>query len=280
MLISKLAMKQMEEYKLMLARLNALITALENGELSLDELVELEETTRKLHERSIILKYNAFKDRVRSNQNTPEDESVEEVEDEAAPEPELIAEPEPQEQAFDFSIFEEEEEVMSVESVKSEPIEEVVDEVEIAEVKQEVAPEITPEAAVIAESEPTSEEEEDIESELIESTQDASESPANESEAASNFLNKLKANNNSLSGHFAKLSSLIGAFGLNERLRFINDLFDGSSETFSESIKALDAMSDLDSARKKAAEFAVKFDWDPEEEVVSEFMHYLSRRYA
>lgn len=274
MLISKLAMKQMEEYKLMLARLNALITALENGELSLDELVELEETTRKLHERSIILKYNAFKESVSPKQELPENEAAEVAEEE--PVPEVIEEPEPEEQAFDFSIFEDnDEETESVESAISEPIEEVAETVEVEEVKEEIAQEITPETEpeVIAEPEIKPEPEPEVET-------PSEENAIPSSDATKEFLSKLKANNNSLGGHFAKLSSLIGAFGLNERLRFINDLFDGSSETFSDAIKSLDGLPDLNSARNKAAEFAVKFDWDPEEEVVAEFMHYLSRRYA
>ena len=100
--------------------------------------------------------------------------------------------------------------------------------------------------------------------------------------SSGSFLDHFSQQDNSVAGRFSArpLDSLIGAFGLNERLRFINDLFDGSSEKFSDAIKALDSQSDLDSAREKAAGYAEENEWDPEEEVVAEFMNYLNRRYA
>ena len=60
----------------------------------------------------------------------------------------------------------------------------------------------------------------------------------------------------------------------------INDLFDGSSEMFSEAIKMLDSQTALDVANEKAAQLAVQHSWDPEEEVVVEFMSFVNRRYA
>ena len=62
--------------------------------------------------------------------------------------------------------------------------------------------------------------------------------------------------------------------------RSINDLFDGSSEMFSEAIKMLDSQTALDVANEKAAQLAVQHSWDPEEEVVVEFMSFVNRRYA
>lgn len=263
-------MKQMEEYKSMLARLNTLLTALENGELSIDELVELEEVTRKLHERSIILRYNAFKNMVQ-----PQEEEGPEVEEEE-PEKEMVTEPEPQEeQAFDFSIFSEPEEETK-EEVKEEIPEPVIELEKEPEVEETIAPE--PEPIVESVSEPTPEP-------VVESNpepEEKEEEPTSVSPTGSSFLDKLVIEDTSLGNRFAaqKLDSLIGAFGLNERLRFINDLFEGSSELFSDAIKSLDSQSDLDTARNTAASFAVQYEWDPEEEVVVEFMTYVSRRYA
>ncbi len=77
-----------------------------------------------------------------------------------------------------------------------------------------------------------------------------------------------------------KLNSLVGAFGLNERLRFINNLFDGSSEQFSEAVKVLDAQSNFSEAMSKINEMAAKHEWDDEDDSVKEFMNYLNRRYA
>mgnify|MGYP006183998847 FL=1 len=79
---------------------------------------------------------------------------------------------------------------------------------------------------------------------------------------------------------FNSLPSLIGSFGLNERLLYINELFDGSSESFSESIKHLDARSNLSEAADYVENIAGKFNWDIESETVEEFIQKLCRRYA
>ena len=79
----------------------------------------------------------------------------------------------------------------------------------------------------------------------------------------------------------SKLDTLIGSFGLNERLQFINELFGGSSEAFSDAIKILDARTGLDSAREKMAEFATSNNWgDADVETITDFVAKIKRRYA
>lgn len=87
---------------------------------------------------------------------------------------------------------------------------------------------------------------------------------------------------NSLASKLAggKLSSLVGAFGLNERLRFINNLFDGSSEAFSAAVKELDAQNGGEAAMQRVQSFAAQYNWDQEDESVTEFVTYIQRRYA
>ena len=82
--------------------------------------------------------------------------------------------------------------------------------------------------------------------------------------------------------HFSvvKITTLIGALGLNERLRFINELFDGSSEEFSDAIKKLETFESLSDASKTIDELASTHSWDPKEEAVQEFIIVLKRRYA
>ncbi len=76
------------------------------------------------------------------------------------------------------------------------------------------------------------------------------------------------------------LESLIGAFTLNEKLQFINELFDGSSDDFSTSIKQLDQLASMDAARNMLAELAVTFNWDTESEIVEDFIYKICRRHA
>ncbi|MBM3451749.1 MAG: hypothetical protein FJX84_01270 [Bacteroidetes bacterium] len=79
----------------------------------------------------------------------------------------------------------------------------------------------------------------------------------------------------------AKLDTLIGSFGLNERLQFINELFGGSSEAFSDAVKVLDARTGMDSAREKIAEFATSQNWeDSDNETITDFVAKIKRRYA
>jgi hypothetical protein len=76
------------------------------------------------------------------------------------------------------------------------------------------------------------------------------------------------------------LESLIGAFTLNEKLQFINELFDGSSDDFSSNVKQLDQLASIDAARNMMAELAETFNWDTESEIVEDFIYKICRRYA
>jgi len=76
------------------------------------------------------------------------------------------------------------------------------------------------------------------------------------------------------------LESLIGAFTLNEKLQFINELFDGSSDEFSSNIKQLDQLASMDAARNMLTELSQTFNWDTESEIVEDFIYKICRRYA
>ena len=103
------------------------------------------------------------------------------------------------------------------------------------------------------------------------------------SEITSEWVGKLLSMESQMTDSFAlsKLDTLIGSFGLNERLQFINELFEGSSEAFSEAVKMLDTRTGMDSAREKMAEFAQGNNWDnADPETVSDFVSKMRRRYA
>jgi len=76
------------------------------------------------------------------------------------------------------------------------------------------------------------------------------------------------------------LDSLVGSFSLNEKLQLINELFGGSSDEFSTSIKKLDAQTNLSAARSVLADLAEKQTWDLESETTEEFILKICRRYA
>ncbi len=94
--------------------------------------------------------------------------------------------------------------------------------------------------------------------------------------------NKLKSIEQSIRINYSivPLETLIGSFTLNERLQFINELFEGSSDSFSTAVKKLDTLEGLDSARTVVGEFASINNWDLESEIVEDFLVKICRRYA
>jgi hypothetical protein len=76
------------------------------------------------------------------------------------------------------------------------------------------------------------------------------------------------------------LDTLVGSFSLNEKLQFINELFNGHSESFSNAIKKLDAVGSMSQARQVIAGIAENQNWDFDSETTDEFIAKVCRRYA
>ncbi|MBI1836191.1 MAG: hypothetical protein HYR91_02890 [Flavobacteriia bacterium] len=95
------------------------------------------------------------------------------------------------------------------------------------------------------------------------------------------FMHKFREIESMMAGQFGitKLDSLQGSFGLNERLQYINELFDGSSEDFSNAVKTLDNQPSSQNAFLKVAEIGAVNKWDIQSETVEEFMQKIKRRY-
>ena len=246
-------MKNLQAYRDQLKELTRMIDRLERGELSIQELLDMEKLTADLHAKSVILRYKAFEVKVHGEEVAIVVEKREEMVI-TQPAPEEIVEESP---AIDFSIFDAEDDSVEIEN-ESSIIEE---ESEIEEQEEVIVDEIN--------EEPEKEEPEPVR-------------PAAPPVSGTSFWEQVKTDDDSLSSRFAgsKLDTLIGAFGLNEKLRYINELFDGSSEMFSDAIKMLDSQADFSAATYKVNELASAHGWDPEEESVAEFMIYVKRRYA
>ncbi|MEY4658690.1 MAG: hypothetical protein RJB36_456 [Bacteroidota bacterium] len=76
------------------------------------------------------------------------------------------------------------------------------------------------------------------------------------------------------------LDTLIGSFSLNEKLQFINELFEGSSDAFSTATKKLDALESMKEARAQLSSYATDHKWDLDSEIVEDFIFKICRRYA
>jgi hypothetical protein len=270
-----------------------LVSAIENGLKKISKgnitLIELEETlasSRELYERLLIVRYKVYENSILANEESEELEIVDketEVKKEEETNPdenkdiEIIFEEETNDIAEDsiirFDLF-------ATPEIESEVEEdEVLPEVE-KEIEQSIEEEVLPEIEI--KEEELVEENLDSEQEIENTANDSAETSKEIAEDASSLFPKLMKIEKSIAQNYQVmiLETLIGSFTLNERLQFINELFDGSSDLFSSAIKRLDALDNRDSARSVIAEYAAENNWDLDGEVVEDFMLKICSRYA
>jgi hypothetical protein len=288
------------------------------GVLSADELESLVSLTRELHERTLILRYKSYEEKVFGVVSpveapivtAPEETEVvaeateleaetpifmEEIEQEILAEepaftPAMDATP-----VFDFDMFEkaevqEEAESFSLASPTLEeeeiaPMQTPVFEEELQEIQHFEADKITtdyfeselamqdlsqdsevPEANSFAIEEP-------VAAQPIVETPTASDSDL--------FKSYVNPSDDSLNGRLmsAKLETLVGAFGLNDKLQCIRELFNGSSEAFNQAIELLDNQADFSDAKQILIHYAKNNSWDLESNLTADFIQKVERRY-
>lgn len=272
-----------------------LVSSIENGLKKISKgnitLIELEETvasSRELYERLLIVRYKVYENSILSNEESEELEVVEkQKEEKTIPEEnkdiEIIFEEETNDIAEDsvirFDLFDTPEIEPELKEVEILP--EVEEELEPS-IEEEVLPEIEiNEEDLVEENLDAEEEIKSTESETIKASKEIHEVPEISKDASDLFPKLLKIEKSIAQNYqVMPLETLIGSFTLNERLQFINELFDGSSDLFSSSIKRLDSQADRVSARALVAEFAIANAWDMDGEVVEDFMLKICSRYA
>ena len=272
--------------KTILGHLHTGVEKLESGHLSPEEMELLVEDAKELYERMIILRYKIYETNVLGVQAPVISASLRQPEietpidlfgsiDEPASEPE-----------FEVTFASGESEERNEEVFYDENEEQLEDEEEEEQDNEDAEAE---------EEEATEEEEEANEEEMSEEVAEVEaelEEPAEEATAAQTanwepefsgdqpiWMAEMEANIRDNRSVFP-LESLIGAFTLNEKLQFINELFDGSSDEFSSNIKQLDQLASMDAARNMLTELSQTFNWDTESEIVEDFIYKICRRYA
>ncbi|MEY3074742.1 MAG: hypothetical protein RJB25_380 [Bacteroidota bacterium] len=272
--------------KTILGHLHSGVEKLESGHLSPEEMELLVEDAKELYERMIILRYKIYETNVLGVQAPVISASLRQPEietpidlfgsiDEPASEPE-----------FEVTFASGESEERNEEVFYDENEEQLEDEEEEEQANEDAEAE---EEAVAEEEEEASEEEM---SEEVAEVEAELEEPAEETTAAQTanwepefsgdqpiWMAEMEANIRDNRSVFP-LESLIGAFTLNEKLQFINELFDGSSDEFSSNIKQLDQLASMDAARNMLTELSQTFNWDTESEIVEDFIYKICRRYA
>ena len=271
-----------------------LVSAIENGLKKISKgnitRIELEETvasSRELYERLLIVRYKVYENSILADKESEELEVVYK-ETEVKKEEETI----PNENKDIQLIFEEETTDIAEDSIirfdlfATPEIESEVEEDEVLpevekEIEQSIEEDDLPEIKIKKEEELV-EENLDSVKEIENTANDSAETTKEIAEDASSLFPKLLKIEKSIAQNYQvmTLETLIGSFTLNERLQFINELFDGSSDLFSSAIKRLDALDNRDSARSVIAEYAAENNWDLDGEVVEDFMLKICSRYA
>jgi hypothetical protein len=299
--------------KTILGHLQTGVEKLESGALSPEDMELLVEDAKELYERMVILRYKIYETNVLGVKEPVISASIRQTEIEtpidlfgSIEEPTIAPEPE-----FEVTFANGESEILDQEASTEQWQDEEDEEDEVVEPIQE---EEEFEEHVQTFQEPILEEEkEEVEQPIIEVDEvvepiqeeeefeepvqtfqepilEKEEEPIQETEAPTPWepqfsadqpiwMAEMEANIRDSRSVFP-LESLIGAFTLNEKLQFINELFDGSSDDFSTNIKQLDQLASMDAARNMLAELAQTFNWDTESEIVEDFIYKICRRHA
>ena len=295
----------------LLESVNSLFHSLNKGELSVNELETLVNQTRELYERAIVLRHKAYEKNIGKHLEphilVPLEEVVETPIENV---PEIISETidkqenktikEFEQPTFDmsYSLFDVlATEEKSLEDTKEEIIipekvlipETVIE--PIVEIREEVEVDnntvINSKTVQLSESviEPIIETQQEVLINLPDNSETEVESEPIKSvsqEPKDVFDKMLEIKDNSLGSQLMskKLDSLIGAFGLNEKLQMTRELFNDSSESFYQAIDLFNTLDDFTQAKELLNMFKDEFSWNLESSLVAEFVQKIARRYA
>ena len=286
--------------KTILGHLQTGVEKIESGALSPEDMELLVEDAKELYERMVILRYKIYETNVLGVKEPVISASIRQTEIETPIDlfgtiEETTTAPEPE---FEVTFANGESDILDQEASteqwqeEEEEVEELI--LEEEEVEQPILEEDAVEEPIQAVEEHILEEEKEEEpiqeEEEIEEPIQTFADPIQETETPTPWepqfsadqpiwMAEMEANIRDSRSVFP-LESLIGAFTLNEKLQFINELFEGSSDDFSTNIKQLDQLASMDAARNMLAELAQTFNWDTESEIVEDFIYKICRRHA
>ena len=75
------------------------------------------------------------------------------------------------------------------------------------------------------------------------------------------------------------ISDIKSAIGINEKFQFINELFDGSSQLYNDTIALLNNCTGAETAHALLHDFQTRHKWDSENKAFLKFREYIERRY-
>ena len=257
----------------LIEEIKALLTKIKSGEASQEDLEAFVAATNQLNERAIVLRYKAYEasvfgksDRVSQPMIDQAPEAVvESIEIETTPEPTKQAE----EPSFDlFGLSDDKEE--AEENLMFELPEETV---HTEVVVEEEAPAELPTMETYSEPEP--------ELPIIETPVETPQ-VSGFSQNLHPIYEKLHQNDGTLTARLMSvhLDTLKGAFGFNERLQIIQELFGGSNEEFNHLIDSIEGISSKEEARFLVSTKANQYNWKTDSQLALELIQKIERKYA
>lgn len=257
----------MEKFKSipeLIQSLNQLALRINKGSVGLEEFEVTLRDARELYERLVILRYKAIEDRIlMGGSSEPEVETK--VDEKKTAEANL--------RPKQISLIDSIEELSREDSLSPPP-----EAVPTPEVKQTVAD--TPEPV-----QPKS-----VENHVPEPDKPKTEAtpppppvaapmPANPAVGAEKAMDDL---HDTLADKWSKtrIDDLTVAIGLNQKFRFISELFGGDSDAYNKAVKVLNQLPDRTAARTHLHNELVKpYKWNEEDEVTLTFLNLIERRY-
>lgn len=277
------------EMHALIEEITALLAKIKSGEATLNELEAFAAAANQLNERAIILRYKAIEAKVYGRTGAvPVSETPAAVKEEIVPIIEAQeVHPEPEEEpSFDlFGMNTEEEEEESLFSTT-----EVVSGNNDSEVREEETPfeliedkveEAVEEDPIQAFVEPVREiEKEEEKAPVI--PEPAFAAPIENTQGLHPIYGKLNSNDGTLAARLmsVRLETLKGAFGFNERLQIIQELFNGSNDEFNSLIDQIENITSKDQARSLVSSYANKYHWDADSQLAIELVQKVERKYA
>jgi hypothetical protein len=277
------------EMHALIEEITALLAKIKSGEATLNELEAFAAAANQLNERAIILRYKAIEAKVYGRSGAvPVSETPAAVKEEIVPIIEAQeVHPEPEEESsFDlFGMNPEEEEEESLfsrtEIVSGNNDSEVREEETPFELIEDKVEETVEEEPVQAFVEPVREiEKEEEKAPVI--PEPAFAKPIENTQGLHPIYGKLNSNDGTLAARLmsVRLETLKGAFGFNERLQIIQELFNGSNDEFNSLIDQIEHITSKDQARSLVSSYANKYHWDADSQLAIELVQKVERKYA
>ena len=277
------------EMHALIEEITALLAKIKSGEATLNELEAFAAAANQLNERAIILRYKAIEAKVYGRTGAvPVSETPAAVKEEIVPIIEAQeVHPEPEEEPsfdlFGMDTEEEEEEALlpKTEIVSGKETESKEEEVSFELIEDKVEEESVEEDPIQAFVEPVREiEKEEEKAPVI--PEPAFAAPIENTQGLHPIYGKLNSNDGTLAARLmsVRLETLKGAFGFNERLQIIQELFNGSNDEFNSLIDQIENITSKDQARSLVSSYANKYHWDADSQLAIELVQKVERKYA